>query len=322
MKYNCCNYLLHQIVFDIFDVKPCCEDSMNKEAIKFIENFEENKLNIEAYLEKRNILIEKFKEGNFPTACNNCPQIQKKDWNKEDIYFDRIIVANIAKCSCDCIYCVYTYNNPENKKKFNTRNPYDIKSILTDLKNKNYIKENFMLIIGGGECTEFDDGLLEWLIYFTISLNGRIQILSSGTNYSKAIEKILQTGKAELIISPDAGTNSTYKKIKRVNKFKNVWKNLDKYVKAAKNNKNAHVEIKYIIIPNINDSMKEFDSFLKMCKKINCKNIHLDIEHFWFTDNKEKEVPSNIEEILKHIKSKSEEFNVAFSSETQYWLDK
>ena len=220
MEYYCCDYLLHQIVFDIFDVKPCCEDAKNKESINLIEGFNGTELNIQEYIEKRNLLIDKFQKGETPKACYNCPQIQKKDWNKQDIYFDRIIVANIAKCSCDCIYCVYTHNNPENKRIFNTRIPYNIKPILENLKNENYIKENFMLIIGGGECTEFDDGLLEWLIYFTLSLNGRIQILSSGINYSKAIEQILQTGNVELIISPDAGTDLTYKKIKRITHFR------------------------------------------------------------------------------------------------------
>ena len=123
-----------------------------------------------------------------------------------------------------------------------------------------------------------------------------------------------------MIISPDSGTNKTYKKIKRVNKFKNVWKNLKNYVKVAKNNTKAHVEVKYIVIPDVNDNLKEFKLFLEMCENICCKNIHLDIEHFWFAENKDKNVPQNIKNILEYIKSRKKEFNISFSSETEYWF--
>lgn len=320
MKYKCCEYLLHQIVFDIFDVKPCCEASMNKESIKLIEKFDGIKFDINEYLDKKQILINEFKAGRIPAACTGCPIIKEKDWDNEGIYFDRIIVANTPKCSCNCIYCVYTHDNPNNKKKFNTLKAYDIKPILEFLRNQNLIKKDFMLIVGGGECSEFTPGELEWLIYFTSMMDGKIQILSSGIKYSDAIAKILKAGKAELIISPDSGTKKVFEKIKRVKAYNLVWNNIFKYIEAAKGQYSSTVKLKYIIIPTINDSINEAKSFIKKCKKANCTQIHIDIEHFWFKDNKNKEIPKNIKEIIRLFKLQKD-INISYSDETKYWFE-
>ncbi len=321
MRYKCCDYLLHQIVFDQTDIKPCCATSMNKESAKFIDNFNGGDFDIDEYIKQRNQYIEMFKQGNIPNCCKDCPMIREDDWDEKNLYFDRIIMANIAKCSCNCIYCVYTYNNPELKQYYNTKKSYDIKPILKKLRDSNLLNNNILLIIGGGECSEFPKGELEWLIYFTSFNNGRIQILSSGIKYSKAIEQILRYGKAELSISPDSGTKKTFEKIKRVKAFEQVWENLTRYINAANTNKNAMAEIKYIIIPNINDNISEVKSFLNKCKKINCKNLHIDVEHHWYAENKNKPVPEKIKTIIKYINQNKQDMYVSYSVETNNWLN-
>ena len=321
MEYNCCEYLLHQIVFDQFDIKPCCQTSMNKESAKFIDNFDGVDFDVEKYISERKKFIDMFKKGQVPACCKDCPIIKKLDWKEDEVYFDRIIMANIAKCSCNCIYCVYTHDNPDLKNFYNNRKPYDIKPILLKLRNNNLIKENFVLIIGGGECSEFSKGELEWLIYFTSSLNGKVQLLSSGIKYSKAIEQILKSGKTELSISPDAGTKKTYERIKRVKAFDRVWLNLKNYIIAAQNNKNALIEVKYIIIPSVNDNIREVKSFLKKCNDISCKRIHVDIENYWFSENKDKQIPDKIKKIIDFF-DKQKGFSISYSIEKEYWLNK
>lgn len=320
MRYKCCNYLLHQIVFDNFDIKPCCSSSMNKDSAKFIDNFDGKDFNLEEYIKQRRYYIDCFKSGEIPKCCQGCELIQEDEWNDNEIYFDRIIMANIAKCSCNCIYCVYTHDNPEMKSFYNTKENYDIKPILTKLRNQNLIKDNFVFVIGGGECSEFPKGELEWLIYFTSLYNGQILLLSSGIKYSQAIEQVLKSGKSELSISPDAGTKRTYEKIKQVKAFDIVWKNLEKYVKAAKENPQAMVEVKYIIIPNVNDNISEVKSFIKKCQEIAATNIHVDIEHYWFAENKNQKVPNNIKEIIK-LFNNLKNVRVTYSIETENWLN-
>lgn len=316
--YKCCDYMLHQIVFDQTEVKPCCSETISGNGTKFINNYDGEIVSQEEYSKKRDYYVDLFKSGKIPECCNGCPMIEEKEWD-ESLYFERIILAHIAKCSCNCIYCVYTYNNPEMKKYYNTRKPYDIKPILTDLKNKNLIKENCQIIVGGGECAEFPRRELEWLLNFTKSTNCRISLLSSGITYSEPIRKILRTGKAELIISPDAGTKGTYEKIKRVKAFDRVYKHIKKYNDATKKNPQATVVIKYIIIPGINDNILELQEFIKKCKQTGCCNLKLDMEHYWFNENKNEPVMDNLKACADFFKSLSE-FNITFCGETEYWF--
>ena len=57
------------------------------------------------------------------------------------------------------------------------------------------------------------------------------------------------------------------------------------------------------------------------CKTINCKNIHLDIEHYWYSKNKEKSVPEKINQIHQYIKQNKGNLNLNYSAETYLWLN-
>jgi len=319
MKYKCCDYLMHQIVFDQFDIKPCCESSMNNDTIRFADNFDGKNFDINSYISKRNNFIRQFKNGDIPKGCQGCPLIKEQEWDEDDISLNRIIMANIAKCSCNCIYCVYTHDNPEKKHYFNTKENYDIKPLLLSLRNQNMIRDKFILIIGGGECTEFEKGLLEWLLYFAASMDGYVQILSSGIKYSSAVEKFLEKGHAELVISPDAGTKKTYEKIKQVKAFDRVWNNMKRYSEAVSKSKISRMAIKYIIIPGVNDNLEEVKSFTAKCRETLCRNIHIDIEHYWFKENKQNPPPQSVRDIMNYF-AEQKDFDFNYSAETEYWL--
>ena len=121
----------------------------------------------------------------------------------------------------------------------------------------------------------------------------------------------------------DAGYKKTWEKIKRVKGFDNVWNNLKKYIKAEKKNPNAHVTIKYIIIPGINDNIKEVKEFIKRALKIGCKSIEINVEFFWMNENFDKPISAQLKEVLKYFKSLQDK-NVYFSgninSHIKNWL--
>ena len=63
------------------------------------------------------------------------------------------------------------------------------------------VMDNCQFVIGGGECSEYPEGELEYLVYFSMMTNAYIILLSSGFFYSKAIENALASSKAQLKIS-------------------------------------------------------------------------------------------------------------------------
>lgn len=302
MKYNCCDFLLHDIVFSQDKILPCCCSPNSKYGTVFLTNYSGQNFNFDEYLKQRAEYIEIFKNGKIPEYCRGCFSIKNDEWNDEP-KIKRIIITNRTKCSCNCIYCSLVTTSTQTKEELNTRVTYDITPVLTDLRNKNLISKDCVITVAGGECCEYPKGELEHILYIAASSECRLEILSSGIIYSKAIENALKTEKCNLIISVDSGYRQTYEKIKRVKSFERVWENLKKYISAASKNQNSRVTVKYIILPEINDNKKEAAEFARKCKEINCKNIEIAIEYIWLEQNKTKDIPQNIKETYEIIKN-------------------
>ena len=180
MIYKCCKKLMGDLVFASADVMACC-CSPNNKFIKFYKQADCEIFNLKKYIEVRNEYINKFKNNIIPEECQSCHQIE------ENIKINNIIISNRTKCSCNCFYCSLLEGNDtiEKKKELNTRNPYPIKQILEELKESDLINNHCAIQIAGGDPIEYPDNEFEWLLDFSINLNARIEVLSSGLFFSK-----------------------------------------------------------------------------------------------------------------------------------------
>ena len=311
MIFKCCEWALYHLVINPDDLTYCCASFDKK--LTFIENYHGELIDINKYLEARKNYIERCKRGDFPDQCRECPTLEERDWDETAGFID-VSVSNRTKCSCDCIYCIISCGgNSEAKKKLNSKQTYEVKPVLQQLKDAGLFKNGCHFIIGGGECAEYPNGELQWLIDFIFSINGSIEFLSAGITYSESIKKALEAGEAKLKVSVDAGTKQTYEKIKRVKGFDKVWKNLKNYIKASKKNPKSSVVIKYIIIPGINDNLKEAKEFIKNCKKAGCSSIEINVEFYWMNENFDKPISDSLKQTLLYFNSLKKE-NVYFSS--------
>lgn len=317
MEFLCCNNLLYEIVFSQTAIIPCCCSPNHNYSTAFISNFDGKNFDVDKYMQYRSYYLNMLKNGLTPQSCIGCQNLQKKQWN-ESFKIKRIIITNRTKCSCNCIYCSLITTSNQTKKELNTRKTYDIIPILKDMYSKNIIDKNCMITIAGGECCEYPIGELEFIIYLALTLNCRLEILSSGIFYSKAIEFALSCGLCNLKISVDSGTKITYEKIKRVKTYNKVWTNLRKYIKAT--NEQSQVRIKYIILPDINDNIEEAQAFISKCKEISCNNIEIAIEYNWFGKNKNKLVSQKIKDTYNCLIRSG--FDISYESESiKQWLD-
>ena len=269
------------------------------------------------YKEKREKYVQMFKDGNIPEPCQNCPHVEEKNWN-EEIGFTFISISSQTKCNCNCFYCIQSKGNPQTKKILNTRECYDVKPVIKEIYDKNLIKKDCTYIIGGGEPTIIKNGELEYLIYIGLISEAQIMFLTNGIIYNKYIGEALSIGKCSLKISVDAGTKEIYKKIKGVDKYNNVWRNIKKYIANSKNNPNANVQIKYILIPEKNDNIEEIKKFIKKCKSNKIKNIEIDFEYDWFGANKDNHLSDELTKTLKYLRSLQE---VSFINQDD-WVNK
>lgn len=325
MKFRCCQMLLHHLVFAQSTVIPCCCSPVQRYDTQFFNKFDGDQFDIDEYTKQRNYYVDIFKQGKEPDCCQGCPLIVEKEWD-EDVYFTNIIVTNRTYCSCNCIYCSLLENDPDKKQELNTQIPYDVKPVLTDMKNNNFIQPGCNFMIAGGECTEYPDNELEWLLNYAIDSRCNIEILSSGIKYSEAIENALKTAPTRLRISPDSGTKKYYEKIKRVKAYDIVWENIEKYINATVNNPQGRVELKYILLPGINDNIKEVKAFIQKCKAVGCKVVEATIEYEWLKNNKDKPVMKHMAEIIQYFieinESNNQNFELQFEPQVEYWFRK
>ena len=90
-------------------------------------------------------------------------------------------------------------------------------------------------------------------------------------------------------LSIDAGTAETWHKVKGVNNFNTVIKNVEKYHKVS--SRNGQITLKYIIFPGLNDSDDDFNSVIKIMKDVGTTGLDLsrDNRYKYEQDNTENE---------------------------------
>ena len=273
MKYKSCNLIQHGLCFFNEMLVSCCyspNDQVNGGFPPIIYKDYHGELIEADYLFSKIIQYNNiFKTGNCPNECLNCFKIEEKDWDEEK-YINSITITHFSACNADCIYCS---NNLERDER--TNNTYDILPVLRNLREQNIIRQGVELHIGGGEFTIYKecDELIE---EFALSGFAKIFVPTNAIRYSEKLFQAMTNNSALIFVSLDSGSRKTYNKIKRIDAFDIVIKNIEKY-SASESAKNA-IFLKYIIIPTVNDNFSEFLKFLSIAKKLNIKNIIIDLD--------------------------------------------
>ncbi len=302
MRYKCCQPAISCIKMTHNTMSFCYRIFDKRYA--FIYNYNGESGFLDKYIQARKQFIENCKKGeNIPEQCKDCHFFIEKEWD-DSFGIDYIIVANRTKCSCDCIYCTVSQGNEERKKELNLMKIWDIRPVLKEIEDNYLLKESGEIFIAGGECSEYPPEENKWLIDFGFRNNYHLKFSSSGMFYSKEIEKALKKGNTAILIAPDSGTKETYERIKRVKYYDQVWKNIEKYIKAAEKTKTSKVVVKYIILEGINDNIEEFQAFLEKCNSINCKYIDIFVDLNWLARGGiNARTPKGTAKLLTYIES-------------------
>lgn len=314
MKYTC-PYIHNGLSFDIEGVK-CCQSNCPGPLLQELKK--STKFDIEAQNKKRKSVIEIFNQGEIPDCCLNCYQIREitddsEENNIETGKINTLFISNWKHCNCSCVYCVYSHITKGKHSIFKKKSPYyDVLPHLKMLTENKLITQDTITYITGGECTvlkEFKDIIK--LLKNTVSK--KITILSSCIDYSKEIEELISKDLCEITTSIDSGNREIYKKLKRVDKFNQVVKNLKKYVKKS-SLAEKNIILKYILIKGINDNEEELLSFLTLAKEIGIKRVQLDIDHRQSTMHK---IPDYYYKLYDFFSEKAEELGLSVNSVPQ-----
>ncbi len=302
MKYKSCHLIEHGIFFGLNKVSICCMlPNILSYQVPLIDNYHGEKINWEDIKQKKRIYRNMFKEGKILPTCEGCYNLEEQDWPDNDT-IDCLFISHWSHCNCNCSYCYFD----RRKKFYNSYQNYKLLPILQDMQKNKMIGSNSYVCFGGGEPTILDEfkDILELLYtenFKTIIIN------SSGILYDKVLAKGIESGKVELTVSLDCGDAKLFKKIKRINKYNDVVKNLKKYV--AKQGENNLVRVKYIIIPTLNDTIDDVEKWIKTIFDIGVKTIILDVETVWFKKHRNN-IPRHIYELIQYTQKRAEELNL------------
>ena len=241
--YKSCHLLQHGLCFFDKFIASCCfspVDQIDEQTPPILINTSKGeKFSIDKMFEKMNEYNKVFKEGGCLKECKNCYHLEEKEWTEEK-YIDQITITHFSKCNANCIYCS---NNSFYTARSN--NYYKILPILKELKEKNIIRQNCELHIGGGEFTIYDE-CEEFLQTYAVTNFARVFVPTNSIKYSETLFKAMDEATTYIIVSLDCGSRKMYKKIKRIDAYNKVIENLRKY--AATEKSQDAIRLKYIII--------------------------------------------------------------------------
>lgn len=309
MKYKSCQWVTRGIEFRMDAVRLCCYGYLQGKNSEYqttlIPNYHGQKIDWNKIFEIKEKLKNDHKNNIYMDSCKNCLYLQENDWDEEN-YINHFTFNHFTKCNCNCIYC---YTNTD-KKAFNSYKEYKIYPIIKDMFKQGIIKkmEESCIIFGGGEPTILKD--FDKMINLFIKKGSKnIRINSSGIKYSKSIENGLKQGVISLVISTDAGSESTYEKIKQVKCYKKVWENIRKYVKAQKNDN--LLKVKFILYPGVNDTYEEINGWFEKIIENGVKAVCFSVEQDWYqqalsTNN----FPPKIYEQMSYMENRAKELNL------------
>lgn len=312
-KYLDCSFLKSSLHFFFDNIRACCS---NVDGIVFYKNFENIAIDLDRIFSMRKQVIENinnecYSDG-IPDFCQNCCKTEKflsnKKIDKIENKINTIYFHNVMTCNAHCCYCVY-------KDKRGNKQLYNVLPVVKELIARDLIAENSIFYMSGGEITispEFEE-------LFSLLSNYKspfIEVFTSGIKYSEAIKQSFVNDRTTLIISLDAGSRETYKKIKAVDCFDKVINNIKTYVDFSDNAKRK-IFLKYILVDDINDNTEELQKFVNVVSDLGIERIRLDFDYDKYNFRNHIKVPEHYFSLYDEFNKMCAEKNLTVLQEQQ-----
>ena len=263
----------------------CCEPHIKAPYITLCETPEESimnfvKLRAEMIAESiRFSLLGRYAKDDdrkFTSECAKCPRFELNNWRAGEGLIHAINLSMYpSPCQCKCVYCNVPHDLSMRQLSAESLESYEKVFAIIDCAHKNgIIARDIIWGVSCGEITihPFRDRIL------TLIKDQTASILTNCFIFDERIAANLSVNQQSFMqFSIDSGTPETWYKVKGVDNFKTVMENLTKYLSSGV--RPEQIQLKYIVIPGINDNLEDFRSFIGIVKnlKINLLDISADI---------------------------------------------
>ncbi len=198
----------------------------------------QTKITKEIIVKKRQALFQQLNDRQSDIACKHCHMVRTKRY--EDVNFTRLGHVDLAAtttCNLRCSFCGYTVHNSFSKSR------YDALSILKEF-TADDVEWDSAVDFNGGEPSLLHD-LDEYLDYFN-SRRIRVFLYTNGVKFRQSIYDGLVNGSIRWVCtSLDAGSPSSFLRLKKSDHFLLVVENLTRYASAGRKG-GGKLSVKYI----------------------------------------------------------------------------
>ncbi len=265
-EYLSCQYIHNGISFYPNNtIKMCCfSDSPDVDICNTDENIE---IIVKKILDKKEQMIKDFAQGKIYDCCKGCASARTANWGFNLKQITSITLNHYMACNLKCTHCGY-WKEMENKKLSDTDHDV-VLNIIKLLKEIKLVAPKVKFDVGGGEPS-ISKGLIG-LVQYCIDNNHYVHINSNGAMFVPLFAEGANKGLINLTITPDAGSQEVYTKIKGADYFHKAWETIRQYMEACPKN----VNVKFILEEgNIND----VENMVDMCVKNNVKDVILNMD--------------------------------------------
>ena len=261
-----CPLLFGDLNMEPTALQPCC-DVHGGEVPAF--PFSGGALDLRAYAAHIGRCMDRLQhEGDeLCRGCHKLVEIPGDSLSELALQF-RTVSINVHRylCNCKCVYCDLWKHRERGVG-------YPVLPVLESLAAQHALAPDCRISWGGGEPSIFKD-------FEKASLwapgNGYWQnVHTNALRFSPAIAHLLREGRGEINISPDSGSPEIYHKVKGVDGFAAVCKNLGQYVAEAADIQK--ITLKYIIF-DANNSIPEITKFFELCTELGIKKVQFSLD--------------------------------------------
>jgi len=295
-KYGC-DVLGRFVCVDHDGVSPCC-NVKHRKAMPFGEPRITHSTVRDAITNFKARLLDTLNTAHagITNDCSECPRYRFGIFPRNP-KIDSINAGSGWKntvCNFKCSYCAY---NSIDSVLNTDLDCHDIHTILSESVGDTIKK----VYISNGEITVLPHS--EKVLTFVESKNWEAHIATNGLLYSQSIARLLKSGSV-INVSLDAGERMSFHQIKNIDGFDRVIATLMKYSAVRSN----CIILKYIMLPGLNDDLKNIDGFLKIAEQLNVLRVELS-NNAWETE-KIKNIPEQSFAMAAYFAARCKELNI------------
>jgi len=197
-----------------------------------------------------------------PNACEKC-HLLKHGFYRKSVKLNEINFGTNNRgdiCNFRCIYCFCApgFEKLKNEEGLTT---YEIIKEMSEMPEFN--REDFVLQLANGEfCANKH---CEDMLDIFLSNKWKFKLITNLSLYREKLATLMDSGRViSTLISLDAGTRETFKKVKQNDRFDIVVQNLKRYPLNK-----AGLQLKYIFLEGINDNETDVNGFYEIAKEHN-----------------------------------------------------